>query len=780
MKSQDRKPSADSERMEELFHAAAALPPDEQRAFLDAACGTDKALQSAVSALLASAGDPATVWERGALDEEARESALREFAARPGEFFGSYRIVRRLAAGGMSVVFEAERDDTQFHKRVAIKVAHQGMEDPAEAARFRAERQILANLEHPNIARLVDGGTTSDGLPYLVMEYVDGVAIDRFFSEQGLKRKEILNEILKVFLQVCAAVQYAHQSLVVHRDLKPANILVTREGTPKLLDFGIAKFMGAGSDRTVRALTPEYASPEQVLGQSSGTASDVYSLGVLLFSLMESKLPYACGAEEPIRLLQAICEEEPVWPCDSSVPKDLRSIISQSIKKEPERRYGSVEQFAADIRRYLSGMPVQAHGDGQWYRLRKLLHRRPLPIAASFALLLAIAGGTISTVRQSHRAQRRFNDVRTLAHSFLFDVYDGIAPLQGSLPVRRMVIARAQQYLDSLNTEAGDDAGLIRELAESYIRLGTVRGMPYTGNLGDTAGALRSFHEAQVLLEREAKRHPADNAVQDSLFNTYSGLSVVYGRQNNSAALDFAQRAATIAEAGRKREPLNEPYRFRLSKAYVTLGMASAMVAKKTKSVSALQQALSYYRRAISIQEEGGPPDKAELKLLGPKYFYAGYALRDLGSLTGDVSYYREALVLSLKGEKLYRATFAADPIALNRRNVSDGLADIGLLRWQCCHDLDGAMRNFSEAAHTFEALAAAETADMEARRDIADVCGKMGAVLGEAGRRTRALQADHKALNIYQELARLDPSSGENAGYISAVTSHIEMLKHR
>src|SRR5438105_1859380 len=183
--------------------------------------------------------------------------------------------------------------------------------------------------------------------------------------------------------------------------------------------------------------------------------------------------------------------------------------------------------------------------------------------------------------------------------------------------------------------------------------------MPYTGNLGDTAGALESFQKAQVLLEREAKRHQGDSAIQDSLFSAYSGLSVLYGRQKNSAALDFAQRAATIAEAALKRDPTNKPNRFRLSKAYVTLGMAASTVAHKTVSVSALQQALIYYREAIAVQEAGGPVNKVELKLLGPKYFYAGYALRDLGNFTGDLSYYREALAISLKGEGLYRATLA-------------------------------------------------------------------------------------------------------------------------
>jgi tetratricopeptide (TPR) repeat protein/tRNA A-37 threonylcarbamoyl transferase component Bud32 len=381
--------------MQELFHAAAELPVAEQDDFLSFACGQDHRLREAVVSLLAAERNAATGWDHGALETEARQTARDSNLARPGETFGPYRILRRVATGGMSFVYEAMRDDAEFHKRVAIKFVQQGFDDPVAFDRFRSERQILAQLEHPCIARILDGGTTDDGVPYLVMEYVDGVPIDRFVTERQLSR----SQRLKLFLQVCEAVAYAHRNSVVHRDLKPANILVTPDGLPKLLDFGIAKLLNRESDAaTVRALTPEYASPEQVAGQSTSTSTDVYSLGVLLFVLLAGRLPYLVSGSQTAQLVRAICEVEPVWQPMGLIHGDLRSILAQALRKEADRRYQSVELVAADIRRYMEGLPVAARPDGFVYRARKFIVRRALLLAALSAMEAAVLVLTITAV----------------------------------------------------------------------------------------------------------------------------------------------------------------------------------------------------------------------------------------------------------------------------------------------------------------------------------------------------------------------------------------------
>lgn len=778
MKSPDSESRLDLARVEELFHRAAELPAGEQAAFLAGACGEDVRLQEAVRSLLAAGRAAATAWERGALEVEARHSALDSRPARPGQFFGPYRILRRIAAGGMSLVFEALRDDAEFHKRVAIKFVQQGIDDAVGVERFRSERQILAQLEHPNIGRLLDGGTTDDGVPYLVMEYVDGVPIDRFCAERRLSR----TERLKLFLQVCEAVQYAHRNLVVHRDLKPGNILVTSEGAPKLLDFGIAKLLtgeSGANPATIRALTPEYASPEQVLARSIGTPSDVYSLGVLLFVLLAERLPYRAGAAQPAELVRAICEEEPVWEPAGLIHGDLQSILAQALRKEPERRYLSVEQFAADVRRYMEGLPVSARPDTFFYRARKFVVRRAIPLAAVCAILAAVVAGTLSTTAQSRRAQRRFQEVRSLAHSFLFEVYDSISPLPGSLPARRLVASRAQQYLDSLAREAGDDPGLARELAESYLRLGDVRGRPYVANLGDTAGALESYRKGLALLEREAARRPNDAALQEQLAQAYMNVSFILMRQKNAeGSMAAARQAIAATEALSERYPQNTAYREKLSTAYRRLGQGQHVAAAQSGSVAGFQQVLASYRKSLAILEAAGPHiEESWQARLSSAYFYIGYALLELGDRTGEASYYRQALDSQLKGGAINRMLAAVRPEP-NRRNLGDGLADIGSTRWKCCRDLVGAMRDVREALKEFRKIADAEPHNLEAQRDVANAYQDIGMILGEAGRRREALEADRKALAIYEELGRADPTSGENAGNIATVRGRIAALE--
>ena len=778
MKSPDSD-TPDRERVEQLFHAASELPAAERPAFLARECPSGGEVLRTVDALLAAGRDASTLWDATALEVEARQSAFDSLPASTGETFGPYRSLRRIAAGGMSLVYEAERADAEFHKRVAIKFVPCGIDDPIGAERFRSERQILAQFEHPYIARLLDGGATKDGIPYLVMEYVDGVPIDRFVVQRGLSR----DARLRLFLLVCEAVQYAHRNLVVHRDLKPSNILVTADGVPKLLDFGIAKLLQSDSaprPDTVRAWTPEYASPEQMLGQNIATPSDVYSLGVLLFGLLAERLPYATGADQPADLMRAICEQEPVWEPAGLIRGDLRSILAMALRKEPARRYLSVEQFAADIRRYLDGLPVLARSDAFLYRARKFVTRRAIPLAAAAAILAAVMAGGLSTLAQWRRGERRLDGVRGLAHSVLFDVYDSLSVLPGSLPTRRLLANRAQYYLDNLARDSAGDPSLTRDLAESYLRLGDVLGRPYVPNLGDTTGALENYRKARALLEAEALRVPGDVVIAERLCETYMCIARALTRQMQYVpAIESGRKAVTLAESLSARFPAEPAYREKLSGAYQYLGEAQYVASAASNSLAGFQEVLATYRKSVETMETFGPlRGKSWGVCLKNGFFHITYALWKLGDLTGDASYYRQALENSLKGGAISRDLAEAYPEYANGREPSDALTSIGESRWKSSRDLAGAMRDFSEALEHFQKLAAADPRNLEARRDVANVFHAMGTPLAEAGHRSEALSAFQRALVLYEDVARGDPTSREDAGYITETRSRIAALE--
>lgn len=710
----------------------------------------------------------------GFLDPPIPPSSPAEPDRLLGDRLGSWRLSSVIGSGGMGTVYLAERHDREFAQHAAVKVIAAGRLSRASERRFREERQILARLEHPYVARLIDGGVASDGSPYLVMEYVEGTPID------GWARGVEPRERLRMFRQVCEAVQFAHQNLVVHCDLKPGNILVTRNAAPKLLDFGIARFLEREGEETrtlLYSMTPDYASPEQVRGESPGTASDIYSLGVLLHELLTGRRPYRLAAKRLDEVLATVCEKEIEKPRTGTT--DLDAIILKALQKEPQRRYRSVERLAADVECYLAGRPVSARPDTFLYRARKFAVRRAIPLAAAGAVIAVALAGVFSTLAQSRRAERRFNEVRTLAHSLLFDVYDSISGLPGSLRARRLLAGRAQQYLDSLERETAGDSGLTRELAESYLRLGDVLGSPYVANLGDTAGALLSFRKGVALLEREASRYPNADSLREQLSQAYTSLGRVLVRQGNAEeAISVLRRASAEAEARYTR--YHDVLRAQnLSLVYSYLAQALDFDAGQRGSLTASQEALATSRKALAVLEAAGPQSGESWQLsLASRQFRVGYALWQLGDRTGEASYYRQALDIQLKGDAVMRALAASNPERPHRRELADDLLTIALSRWRCCHDLAGAMRDDHEALDSFERLAKEDPHNLEARRDVANTYKSTGEVLGQAGRRREGLELSRKALVIYEELGRADPASAENATFLAQVRAQIATLE--
>jgi hypothetical protein len=510
------------QRVEDIFHAAADASAGERADVLDRLCAGDAELRAEVESLLAAmAGAPTHI--QAAIGRAASRMAEEVAPAAPRRL-GAYRLERELGRGGMGAVYLAVRDDDEYRTRVAIKLMHGGLETAEAVARFRDERQILATLEHPGIVRLLDGGSTDERLPYLVMEHVEGAPITQWAEERGLD----VRVRVELFRGVCAAVAYAHQKLVVHRDIKPSNVLVTTEGQPKLLDFGIAKLLDPGAGREaatrtgMRLLTPEYASPEQMRGEPVSTAADVYALGALLYELLAGVQAQRMEGDG-IEALQALLERDPqppsvVAPAERrrAIAGDLDNIVLKALQKEPARRYASVEQLSEDLGRHLDGLPVLARAGTWTYRVGKLLRRRRGVIGAVGIVLALLSTATVVSVRearradaaareaaaaahradeQAKRAEKRFDDVRKLSSSLLFEVDGKIADLAGTTEARDLIVRRALEYVDGLAAEAKDDPALARELATAYVKIAGMQGGV------DPPAGLESITKARRMLE---------------------------------------------------------------------------------------------------------------------------------------------------------------------------------------------------------------------------------------------------------------------------------------
>ncbi|MGH9582626.1 MAG: protein kinase domain-containing protein [Bryobacteraceae bacterium] len=524
--------------VKEILERALVIPAAERELFLSGACRGDPELLREVEQYLACNTWAKALLPEGGLEETVFDDEGVQNTSLP-EHVGPYRIVREIGRGGMGIVYLAERDDGEFHRAVAIKLIQSGVRNADFAKLFLRERQILAQLEHPNIARLLDGGTTPGGQPYYAMEFVGGVPLQEYCALHALAPRQKL----ELFLSICAAVAYAHRKLIIHRDLKPQNILITADGTPKLLDFGLAKLLADGSpsgEHTTGAmlLTPSHASPEQIKGEPLTVATDVYSLGVLLYELLSGEHPYGYCAG-PIGAAIAVLEAppRPMRGRGVNIPADLENIVLVALRKEPERRYVTVDAFSEDIRRYLAGYPVRAAGDSLGYRFGKFTKRHRWTLSAALAAVLVLAISGVMTWRAKQQTELRFQQIRGLAHSVVFEIHDAIADLPGSTPAQRLLVADALQYLNALARDRGNDPGLMFELAQDYKKIGDAQGSPSQPNLGDRAGALASYRKARQLLIELRQRNPADTDVENWLANVNEDIADVLPKEQPALIL---------------------------------------------------------------------------------------------------------------------------------------------------------------------------------------------------------------------------------------------------
>jgi eukaryotic-like serine/threonine-protein kinase len=749
------------ERVKELFERTVALDGASREAFLRDSCD-DPELRREVASLVESHERAGSFIQGSALERAPALAVLDGVDVPQGALLGAYRVGGVVGRGGMGAVYRAVRADDQYEKEVAVKIVRRGMDTEFVLARFRGERRILARLDHPGIARLLDAGTAPDGRPFFVMEYVQGRPIDRYAADQGLD----VRRRLELFREVCAAVQYAHRSLVVHRDLKPSNVLVTAEGTPKLLDFGIAKLLDPGTDAeatatALRLMTTEHASPEQIKGEAITTATDVYSLGVMLYILLAGRHPQGALPLSRTEMARAICEEEPAPPSaaagDAGLRRallgDLDTIVLMALRKEPERRYASVEQLSEDVRRYLEGRPIAARKASFRYRAGKAVRRHRWGVATSLLLVSSLVAGLLGMAWQARRAEaeraraeRRFQDVRRLANAFLFDFHDAIRDLSGATPARRLVVKTALQYLDSLAAESGADEGLRRELAAAYERVGDVQGRPSRPNLGDVGGALQSYRRALAL--REALPPDAAGAPELEQAETHARIGEV------------------LVRSGRLKEAL-EHYGLAHSLAENALPRAAAPAEAELRWAAIQTQ-------AAEAQARGGDPRAATERLDrltrrlqarsdAPAQVAASVAHTNRGMIlmqNGEPARARESFA---EGLRLVQAAAATEPtsgearrrVAVALQSMADGLLYLG-------HGKE-AIERYEVARRTFEALRAEDPANARARRDTANIHNRLAQAFRVLDwRDPRAVTHWEEAIALGQELAEGDPSNHE------------------
>ena len=711
----------------ELVKSALERDPGEWPAFLDAACAGDVKLRAEVESLLRFQPRAARFIEQPAVQIAAGMLA-DSTALRPGDRLQQYRVESLIGTGGMGEVYLAT--DTELKRQVALKLVQRGMNTQEMLRRFRHEEEILAGLNHPNIAQLYGSGVTAEGTPYFAMEYAEGMRLDNYCHQHALS----VTERLQLFRKICSAVAYAHQHLVIHRDLKPANLRVTREGEPKLLDFGIARLLdatGTTGEHTMTLpgmMTPDYASPEQVRGETMTTASDVYSLGVVLYELLTGRKPYRLTSHRPEEVARAITEQVPERPSTAAAadarsaigsPKalrgDLDNIVLMALRKEAERRYASVALLSDDLRRYLEGRTVLARKDTLGYRTSKFIRRNKAGVAAAALVFLSLAGGIIGASYEARRAQRRFDEVRRLANSLMFEIHDSVQHLQGATATRRLIVDRALQYLDSLHAEGGADTSLQRELATAYEKVGDIQGNPYSANLGDSDGALASYRKAATIREAVAKTERSMQARME-LGRSYRGLG------------DVMEQKGDIAEC------------------------------------------LKNYRHSLAIFEQlatDTPDDPAVLDELAR-------SLDTYGDGLGRTPDTAERLRVYQKAVPLRTRLLEQDPTNPRyQRGLAIGFMKVAVVPGV---ELRDAVDYMNRALDILERLSTADPQNARARREVGYAHFQLGRILNDGGKHAEALHSRRRALELRQEISAQDAKNQQARFDLAA--SHGELAE--
>lgn len=711
------------QKIKSIFNSALELPKNERRDFIEKESADEESVKNEVFDLLNSHEEDEDFIENNCYTT-VKHIVIDEKPNFIGETIGRYQIESKIGSGGMGTVYLGKRIDGEFEQKVAVKLIKLGLDSEDTIFRFRHERQILAGLSHPNIAHLIDGGVTKTGLPYLIMDYVEGLSLKDYCDAHKLS----LKARLKLFIRICSAISYAHQNLVIHRDIKPSNILITPDGLPKLLDFGIAKLIeseeneqNGGQTLTTRAMTPEYASPEQILGKSVSTTTDIYSLGVVLYELLTGHRPFLFRKKIAGEISKTITETLPPKPsflCKTkglnisvenplaavrNLQGDLDNIVLMAIRKEPERRYSSVEQFALDIGRYLDGLPVLAQQDTFIYRAGKFIKRHQTEVIAGTGILVSLLAGISATNRQAKNARRQ-RDKAEKVNDFLKQMLNSADPrIQGKDVTMVEVLNLANDGLEKdLVDQPIIDADLRSTIGLTYLSLGhhdlaeiqlkkalEIRLEVLEGRHADIAVSLYNFgkllqakgdffqaetyfREALTILK---KYHPNLKKEIASILNNL-GYVVLLKNEKEESANIYRQEVKIRKELNGENHP---------EYALALIGVADVYVFKgeKHKALLIFQKSLSIFRQyyktehldiatgllriAGLIQYEDSKEAKKLLaesleikkRLLGNEHPETAWVYYNFANLAHHQKEYEEAL-------------FYCDKILKNRKNILD------------------------------------------------------------------------------------------------------------
>jgi serine/threonine protein kinase len=747
-------------RAQELFHELADLS-SEARGRYFAEHDVDYDIRREVEVLLEFDSGASAFLQRGV--GLAASSALPKSDLK-GQRCGPYRLLDLIGRGGMGAVYLAERADGEVSQTIAVKLLAAGAGD-AHLQRFLQERQILAALSHANIARLLDAGHLDNGQPFLAMEYVEGKPIDVFAAGLSLRQK------IALFIKVCAVTGYLHRNLVVHRDLKPSNILVTASGEPKLLDFGISKILDLTTDSTrtsMRMLTPDYASPEQVTGGRVSTATDIYSLGAVLYLLLTDKPPHEFEGHEDESIASVITTRQAVRPSKwaPDLKGDLDFILLKALRKDPQERYETVEQFAADLQAFLESRPVKARSGNTWYRARKFLVRYWVPVTAAALAIASLSAGLIVANRQRAVAERRFTQLRQLARQVIFDIDKDLWSVPGSLNARKKLVSTSTQYLEGLGMEALQDRDLALEVGEAYLQIARIQGVPAWNNLGQYSDAGKNLETANRFIESVLAADPGNrkalwlsaNVAHDSSFVAYALHLPEQVLEGGRRVVERFHRLAGLGNL--TRQEIN-------AETYMYGDLAETQI-----GLHRFQDATRYARLGIEISRNTptipGPQGQAFNMLAG--------ALMDSGDFQGALEAVRKARELWEKlrhdeGDTTYTR------LILYQTRCREGLILGGDAGINLNRPLE-AIAVFRQAFDAVEENAGQEKTDYMSRCYLATAGRYLGNVLRHGDPKQALEVYDHSLMRIRE--VKNDVSARREEAALLACSSYAARWRHR